>query len=246
VLNAYSSLPDGDQPKAVELLTQRATWARKLMDTVAGGKIPANMLNVNQVQRLLAFNDKELAEAVTKHWGTLRTTRDPAREQFVNEMRRLVRNTKGDPHRGTEVFNRVCGQCHKIHGQGQDVGPDITANGRASVEQLLSNVFDPSLVIGASYQARTVLATDGRVITGLLVEDSPQRIVLKVQGGKLETIAREDIDAMKVSELSLMPEGLEKQLQPQEIADLFAFITLDKHPDDPSARPIPSGQEARR
>jgi putative heme-binding domain-containing protein len=107
-------------------------------------------------------------------------------------------------------------------------------------------VFDPSLVIGVSYQARTVRAADGRVVTGLLTEDSPQRVVLKVQGGKLETIAREDVEAMKISELSLMPEGVEKQLQPQEIADLFAFITLDKHPDDPSARPIPAGEAARR
>jgi putative heme-binding domain-containing protein len=70
--------------------------------------------------------------------------------------------------------------------------------------------------------------------------------VLKVQGGKLETIAREDVDAMKTSELSLMPEGLEKQLQPQEIADLFAYITLDKHPDDPTAKPIPSGADGKK
>ena len=94
-------------------------------------------------------------------------------------------------------------------------------------------------MIGASYQARTVRTIDGRIITGLLVEDSEQRVVLKVQGGKLETIARDDVEAMKVSELSLMPEGIEKQLKPQEIADLFAFITLDKHPDDQTSRLIP-------
>jgi putative heme-binding domain-containing protein len=175
----------------------------------------------------------------------VRTTRDPARERTVAQMRTLVRGIKGDPHRGIEVFNRVCGQCHKIYGQGQDVGPDITANGRASLEQLLSNVFDPSLVIGTAYQAHVVQAADGRILTGLLAEDSPERIVLKVQGGKLETIPRADVEAAKVSELSLMPEGLEKQLQPQEIADLFAFIGLDKHPDDPAARPLPSG-DARR
>src|SRR6187401_564453 len=219
--------------------------AKPLVEASGTNKIPATALNVNQIQRLLALKDKDLTAAVNKHWGTLRTTRDPAREQFVGEMRKLVRSTKGDPHKGIEVFNRVCGQCHKIYGQGQDVGPDITSNGRASFEQLLSNVFDPSLVIGAIYQARTVQAADGRIVTGLVVEDSPQRIVLKVQGGKLETIAREDVDAMKVSELSLMPEGLEKQLKPQEIADLFAFITLDKHPSDATAKPIPSGAEGR-
>jgi putative membrane-bound dehydrogenase-like protein len=246
VLKAYPALAADVQPKAIELLTQRAIWAGQLVEAIGAGKIAASVLNVNQVQRLLALNDQELTAAVNKHWGTIRTSRDPARETLVVEMRKLIRTTKGDPHRGIEVFNRVCGQCHKIYGQGQEVGPDVTANGRASVEQLLSNVFDPSLVIGASYQARTVLAADGRVLTGLLAEDSPQRVVLKVQGGKLETIAREDVDAIKVSELSLMPEGLEKQLKPQEIADLFAFLALDKHPDDPAARAIPSGPEGKK
>ena len=101
-----------------------------------------------------------------------------------------MRRTPGDPNAGQVVFQKVCGQCHKIHGQGQEVGPDITVNGRSSFEQLLSNVFDPSLVIGAAYQARTVATNDGRILTGLVAEDSPQRVVLKVQGGKLETIAR--------------------------------------------------------
>jgi putative heme-binding domain-containing protein len=126
-----------------------------------------------------------------------------------------------------------------LHGEGQEVGPDITVNGRGSFEQLLSNVFDPSLVIGASYQARTVITTDGRVLSGLMVEDNAQRVVLKQQGGKLETIARKDVDEVKVSPLSLMPEGIEKQYSPQEIADLFALLTLDKPPTDPAARKIP-------
>jgi putative membrane-bound dehydrogenase-like protein len=246
VLKTYPTLAPELQPKAIELLTQRGMWAKPLVEAIGANKIPATALNVNQIQRLLALKDKELTAAVNKYWGTIRTTRDPAREQLVGEMRKLIRGTKGDPHRGIEVFNRVCGQCHKIYGQGQDVGPDITANGRASFEQLLSNVFDPSLVIGAIYQPRIVQAADGRIITGLVTEDSPQRVVLKVQGGKLETIAREDIEAMKTSELSLMPEGLEKQLKPQEIADLFAFITLDKQPDDPTAKPIPSGADGKK
>jgi len=246
VLTAYPTLTVPVQPKAVELLTQRAAWGKRLVETIGSGKLAPNVLNANQAQKLVSLGDAELAAAVAKHWGTVRTSRDPQREAFVGEMRRLVRNTPGDARRGIEVFGRVCGQCHKIHGQGQDVGPDITLNGRASFEQLLSNVFDPSLVIGVSYQARMVQTTDGRVITGLLVEDSPQRVVIKVQGGKLETIARDEVEATKISELSLMPEGLEKQLQPQEIADLFAFITLDKHPDDATAKQIPSGVEGRR
>lgn len=133
----------------------------------------------------------------------------------------------GDSKRGAEVFNKVCAQCHKLHGQGNDVGPDLTDNGRSSLEQLLSNLLDPNLVIGKDYQAYMVATSDGRVLTGLLVENSQQRVVLKVAGGKQEVVAREDIEAFKPSALSLMPEDLEKQISEQEFRDLIAFLRGD-------------------
>lgn len=244
VLKSYDKLDPKVQPAAIELLTQRAGWAMALLDAIGNKQIPANSLNTNQVRKLLTRGDKELADKVVKQWGAVRIDRNPQRDQVILQMRALLRETSGDAHRGQAVFQKVCGQCHKIYGAGQDVGPDITLNGRSSFDQLMSNVFDPSLVIGASYQARTVITTDGRVLTGLLAEDNDQRVVLKLQGGKLETIARGDVDEMHVSKLSLMPEELEKQLKPQEIADLFAYITLDKPPTDPTAKQLPGVKEA--
>jgi putative heme-binding domain-containing protein len=239
VLRAYAQLDAEVRPQAIELLTGRAAWSKQLLAAIGQDRIPANALNLNQVRKLLTSKDEELASQVRAVWGTLRTDRDPAREQTIARMRRFIRDTPGDPHAGREVFKKVCGQCHKLHGEGQEVGPDITQNGRGSFEQLLSNVFDPSLVIGAVYQARTIVTADGRILTGLLAEDSDQRVVLKVQGGKQETIARDDIDVMEVSKLSMMPEDLEKQLPPKELADLFAYITLDRPPDDPRAQQLP-------
>ena len=131
--------------------------------------------------------------------------------------------------------------------RGRRSGRTSPSNGRNDFDQLLSNVFDPSLVIGPGYQATTVATTDGRVLTGLLAEDGKDRVVLKIQGGKLETIPRGQIDEIKTSPLSLMPEEIEKQLSPQEIADLFAFLCLDKPPSDPTARPLPgAGPISRR
>lgn len=239
VLAAYNSLEPDVKPKATQLLTQRTAWAKALVEAIGEKKIPPEAINVNQVRQLLQLDDKELSAAVTKHWGSVRTTRDPDREKLIAEMRAFLRKTPGDANKGKLAYAKVCGQCHKLHGEGQEVGPDITLNGRSSFDQLLSNVFDPSLVIGASYQARTIRTTDGRVLTGLLAEDSPQRIVLKIQGGKQEVIPREDVEAMKISELSLMPQDVEKTLMPQELADLFAYITLDKPPSDPNAKLIP-------
>ena len=245
VLASYGKLDAGTQPKAIELLTQRGSWSKSLLAAIGKKQVPASALNQNQVRRLLEGGDEELKQLVAKHWGTIRTTRDPQRVELIAEMKKFVRTNPGDAIKGAAIFNKVCGQCHKIYSEGAEVGPDITANGRGNFDQLLSNVFDPSLVIGASYQARTVITNEGRVLTGLPVEENDQRIVLKVQGGKLETIPRGEIDVLKVSELSMMPEQLEKQLKPEELADLFSFLILDKPPTDPNAKVIAGVREGK-
>jgi putative membrane-bound dehydrogenase-like protein len=245
-LSTYGRVEPELRPRIIELLTQRVSWARDLLAAIGRDQVPRDALNVNQIRKLIQSRDKAILDQVHTYWGTLREGRNPAREQVIAQMRDYLRQTPGDPFLGRQVFQRVCAQCHKIYGEGQDVGPEITGVGRSELEQLLSNVFDPSLVIGPSYQATTVATTEGRVLTGLLVEDTPARIVLKTQGGKLETVPRGEVEESKVSEVSLMPENLEKQLQPQEIADLFAFLGLDKPPSDPTARRLPGLPEPKR
>lgn len=239
VLESYPKLAPENRPRALELLTQRVPWSKAMLGAVETKRIPPDALNLNQIRKLAASRDPQVRKQVASIWGTVRQGRNPQRDLTIDQARRYLTTARGDAQAGSKVFQKVCAQCHKIFGEGQEVGPEITANGRASYEQLLSNVFDPSLVIGSAYQATTIATTDGRVLVGLLVEDTPQRVVLKLQGGKLETIARADVEARKLSELSLMPEGLETQLTPREMADLFAYITLDRPPTDPKARPIP-------
>ena len=246
VLQAYPRLPAQLKPKAIELLTERPAWAKALLDAVADQRIPATAMNVTQLRTLQKNKDPEIAGRVRSIWGTIREGRNPRRELVVAQIRRSIRRMTGDPVAGQAVFNKLCAQCHKIHGQGQEVGPDLTANGRNDFDQLLSNVFDPSLVIGPGYQATTIATTDGRVLTGLLAEDGTDRVVLRLQGGQLETIPRDQIEAMKTAEVSLMPEDVEKQLAPQEIADLLAFLCLDKPPTDPAAKPLPGAGPIRK
>ena len=236
ILERFSGLPADVQPKALELLTQRPEWSKTLLASIASKSIPKESLNLNQLRRVASFKDEALQAQFKEMYGTLREGRNPNREQVYNKMRDFLRGTPGDPHQGEAVFKKVCAQCHKIYGEGAEVGPDITRNGRNNWEQLLANVFDPSAVIGPGYQARVLATTDGRVLTGLAVEESEQRVVLKMQGDKIETIPRDQIDEYRVSEVSMMPEELEKQLTPQQLADLFAYLSLDKPPGDPTAR----------
>ncbi len=239
VLKAFPRLPAQLKPRAVELLTERPAWTKAMLAAVAEKKIPDAALNVTQLRKLQQSQDPDIAQRVKAIWGTIREGRNPQRERIVAEVRRSIRRTPGDPVAGQAVFTKLCAQCHKIYGQGQEVGPDITSNGRNDFDQLVSNVFDPSLVIGPGYQATTIATADGRVLTGLLAEDGKDRIVLKTQGGKLETIPRDQVEQVKTAEVSLMPEEIEKQISPREIADLFAFLCLDKLPSDPSAKSLP-------
>jgi putative membrane-bound dehydrogenase-like protein len=238
-LEFYPKLEPELQPRAIELLTQRPTWAKRLLVAIGDKQIPATAININQARRLNETQDEELKALLATHWGQVREGRSADRDKVIADMRALIRKTPGDAMQGQAVFKKLCAQCHKLYGEGAEVGPDITLNGRNDYTQLLSNVFDPSLVIGAGYRSFTVATEDGRVINGLLAEDSPQRIVLKVQGGKQEIIPRDNIDVFKVSEISLMPEGIEKQHSAREIADLFAYLTLNKPPGDPTARRLP-------
>jgi putative membrane-bound dehydrogenase-like protein len=239
LIEAYSKAEPNLTGRFIEVMSQRPRWARELVAAVKANKIPKDAVNITQVRRLTTIRDKDIATAAKSIWGTVRENRNPQRELTISMMRTLFNSSTGDPKAGAVVFKNLCAQCHKIYGEGQEVGPEITSNGRGSFEQMLSNVFDPSLVIGEAFQATSVATTDGRVLTGLQVENSLQRIVLKTQGGKTEIIPRDKVDEVKVSSLSLMPEDLEKQLKPQELVDLFSFLALDKPTTDSSAKPIP-------
>jgi len=228
------------QERCIDLLTQRGEWSETLVKAVESGSIKPSAVGINQLRKLQAVAPPKVLPRVKAVWGTVRDGRNPAREQVVKEMSSMLKATKGDPMKGQVVFAKNCGVCHKLHGAGQEVGPDITSNGRASFEQLLSNVFDPSLVIGSAYQATTVATKKGRVVTGLVAADSPSKIVLKVQGGMVESISKDEVEQISVSSNSLMPEGLEKQLSSQELADLFAYLALEgPSGTDPNPRKIP-------
>jgi putative heme-binding domain-containing protein len=239
ILEAYPRLAPELKSRAIELLTQRPEWSKELLAKVASKSIPVHAIDVNQVRKLQSIKDPEIARLVKSLWGTVRTERNRQREQVVRQMRGHLASTPGDPKAGEAVFKKICAQCHKIYGEGQEVGPDLTSNGRNDFNQLVSNVFDPSQVIGDAYESTTIATQDGRVLTGLLVEEGADHYLLKLQGGKVETIPRSQVDEMKTVSVSLMPEGLENQMSPQELADLFAFLCLDKHPTDPSAKSLP-------
>ena len=236
---AWPKLADRIKPLAADLLARRAVWAAALLDALENKTIPTTAVNANQARQILGFNDERLAKQLTRVWGTLRQGRDPEREKLVARMRRVVERGKGDPIAGQQIYIQRCAQCHKLYDYGADVGPDLTGVGRTDLDQLLTNVLDPNLVIGSGYQSQLVLTRADEVLTGLLVEDSDRRVVLKTNGGATITIGRKDIVEMKEAEVSLMPEGLEKDLSDQGFRDLIALLRTHRSPAEwPDVEPV--------
>ena len=219
------------QAAIAERMCRRVDTAQALLEQILDGKLRKELISPNRVRLLSADSNDAIQSAVAKIWGKINIETTQEREEVVKRMANTLRwDARGDAEKGLAIYDRICGQCHLMNGRGHEVGPNITANGRGSYEQLLVSVFNPSLVIGDAYKSVTLRTVDGTVVTGLLVERTDKRTVIKVQGGKEETIAAEDIEEFKQDKKSLMPEGVENQVTAQELADLFALLTLEGPP----------------
>jgi putative heme-binding domain-containing protein len=138
-------------------------------------------------------------------------------------MRKFVTEKEGDPERGRKVFEKNCLQCHKYEGKGHDVGPNLDGAER-SLDYILINVLDPNRVIGLPYYRKTVLLKNGKLVAGLLHAEDANSITIKGENAVLEAISRDDIEMEKTEPKSLMPEGLDKNISPEELRDLVRYL----------------------
>jgi len=211
-------------------LIRNAASANALIEAMEKKEVPNSELNSNHVRQILELKDPALSKRVVAAWGTVRTDRDPERVEVIKKMRAVVAGKKGAAVAGWKVFEAKCQQCHTIYGKGADVGPDLTGVGRQTLDAVLTNVLDPNLEVGKPYYQYIAKTKDGKIITGILAEESDQRVVLKREGGILESVARGDLEKLVPQTLSLMPEGLEKNMTEQEFVDLVEFMLTTAPP----------------
>ena len=157
-----------------------------------------------------------------------------------------------DYEAGHQLAQKTCLVCHSFYGEGMHVGPDLTGSGRSSIDALLHNVIDPNEVIGNGLEATEVTLKDDSTVSGRVVDETETRIKLVSAGPTENTIAKSDIKmvngkhAIRKTELSLMPEGLE-QIPDKDFRDLIMFILNppgDKRPWTPALRKELIGEES--
>lgn len=174
------------------------------------------------VESVLGLEKK--AQEILPHLSVL-TSKEPQAEEARNKAMQALSDIKGGNHdNGKAVFRRVCIACHKVYGEGANLGPEMTGVGkRLSPYKLVESIIDPNAEIAEQYLSTSVLTNDGRSIVGLLVSETPQELVI-FDGKEKKTIAVTDIDERTKLRQSSMPEGLAATLSPNELLDVVEFL----------------------
>lgn len=211
---------------AAETLASRNNWASQLLSELEQKRIPASDIPVTAI-RTLTRSEADfgmLAKRATAVFGRVRDA-NADKLKLIATKKDMILGAKGQPDlkAGYEVAKKVCFTCHKLHGEGADIGPDLTGVGRSSLDALLANLIDPNQIIGAGYEMVEVETKDGRSLSGRMVENTDARVRLLSAGPKEDVVAKSDIAKLRVSELSVMPEGLE-QMPDADFRNLIAYI----------------------
>ena len=232
----YRAFHPTDRPAALEVLVSRPRFARALLDQIAAGRIARSDLTAFHARQIRSLGDAALSEQLSTVWGEIRVSESNRRDQITRLKQKLDRTAlaQAELGRGRVVFDRVCATCHKLYGNGGEIGPDLTGSGRDNLDYLLENIVDPSAVVTADFRMVVAAMRDGRVLNGLIKAQSPRTLTLQTQTTAM-SLDRSEIESMRPSASSLMPDGLLDTLTPVEIRDLIAYLV---HPTQVALPPV--------
>jgi putative heme-binding domain-containing protein len=224
LLGRYRRLGTGLRGRARDVLLSRPGWALALVRAVDAGKVEAREVTAEQLRQLALHRGRKLGALVRKHWGSVKPATPGEKLAEVRRLNNDLRAGTGDAGRGRALFRKLCACCHRLFGEGHTVGPDLTHANRKDRDWLLVSIVDPGAVIRKEYLSYVVQTTDGRVLTGLLAEQSAGSVTLLAAGNRRTTVPRARVESIRESPASLMPENLLKGLKPQELRDLFRYL----------------------
>lgn len=219
-LERWPSLSPGVRTVISQRLLTRVHWTMALFSAIENGRVSVADFDAGQIRMLESRPEPEIRAGYARlsHQMQLRP------RQAVLDSYQQALELPGDVDRGREHFRRVCSQCHRVGDVGHEIGPNLTAFTNRGAEAILWNVLDPNREVNPAYVNYVVTLTDGRTITGMISEETATSVSLKRAEGHFDTVQRSEIDSLVSTRQSIMPEGLEKQIDQQAMADLIAFL----------------------
>jgi len=225
IIKAYPKFTTDEKLDAVQTLAARKEWANALLDAVEKKDVPRADIPVTTARQILALNDKALSTRLDSVWGKIAPA-SQARAALTKKWKEILTEdtlTKASVASGRALFTKHCGACHKMFGEGQAVGPELTGSQRSNLDYVLENVLDPSAVVPREFQMVNFTTTDDRVISGIVLRETKDAITIRTTNDQV-ILPTGDIATRKQTNVSIMPDGLFEQMKPEEVRDLVAYL----------------------
>jgi putative heme-binding domain-containing protein len=240
LLAGYSAQLPAVRRAIVDALCVDPGAARQLLEAIRSGQIARAELDTGRENRLRQHRDagvRELAAIVLKQAV-------PAERQRVLAEYQASLELAANFDQGKQLFRQHCAVCHKLDDVGVDVAPDISDSRVKTPAQLLTDILNPNQAIDNNYVSYTIATRDGNVHTGIIAAETAGSITLKQQEAKTVSLLRSDVEAIGTSGVSLMPEGFERHLSRQQMADLIGYIKNWRYPAGQAPGKIRSEENA--
>ncbi len=217
--HAWPKLPPEDRALALRLWRTRPAQVPALLDAIAANTVAKTDLSAEDLAALRDAKDPKVKERVAALLGEAM-----ARAQVIAAFQPAL-TLPGSREKGHATFQARCVVCHRFRGEGQSVGPDLDASAAAGREKLLGNILEPSREITAGFGAAVVETKSGETVAGVVAAETDGALTLRLPGGVVSNVARTEVARVDRSARSLMPEGIEAGLTPQDMADLLEFLS---------------------
>lgn len=224
LVEAHSRTTPAAQSSITSLLLKRPDWTKSLLAAAEKRKISLDTLALDEKQMLTQHPNVSLRTAARKLFERGGSLPNPDRQKVLESLMKVTTQT-GDAELGKAAFKKHCAKCHMHSGEGAKIGPDLTGMAVHPKKELLTHIIDPNRNVEGNFRTYKVVTDDGRLHTGMLASESQTAIELFDAEGKKHSILREEIEELVRSNLSLMPEGFEKDIKEPELVNLLEFLT---------------------
>ena len=220
IMDVWPALSPRLRLAASDVLLSRTTWIAVMLERAGQGGFALNDLDPARLANLRNHRDPKIKQSI---FTLLKSSGTGNRKETLERYRSSL-ELVGDKSSGKKIFAKSCSSCHRLEGVGYELAPNIAAYKFRGADAILQNVIEPNREVNPQYVNYTVLTKDERIVTGMISNESETGVTLLRGENIAEVVARADIAEMKSSKLSLMPEGLESQIDLQGMADLIAYI----------------------
>ena len=225
ILESIARFDSQTRSEAINTMVSRPAYAKELLNALREKKLSPGDISAFHARQIASFENPELAAQLTELWGDVRVSAAEKVAQVEQLKTQLTADSlaQADLSSGRLTFQKTCSNCHVLFGAGRTVGPDLTGSNRKNIDYLLENMIDPSASVGADFRVMQLTMTDGRVISGVVTQQSERTITLQSPQEPI-TVDRNEIEASKQSPNSIMPEGQLQNLNPDQIRDLVGYL----------------------